>query len=93
MKSLFSVLGIAGLVLVVASGCGDDDLAIDTTPPPSSGDAGSDPAADAGLDAGEELDATVPDIDLDGGVIVDADIVVPLDADIADADVDAGDAQ
>ena len=91
MKSLFSVLGIAGLVLVVASGCGDDDLT-DTTPEPP-GDAGSNPAADAGLDAGEVLDATVPDIELDGGPIVDADIVVPLDADIVDANVDAADAQ
>ncbi|MET0414382.1 MAG: hypothetical protein ABW217_23930 [Polyangiaceae bacterium] len=90
MKSLFSVLGL--VVLVMASGCGDDDLVVDPPPPPS-GDAGPEPVTDGGLDAGELLDATVPDIEIDAGPIGDAAIEVPLDADIADADVDAGDAQ
>jgi hypothetical protein len=85
MKSLFSVLGLVGFVLVMASGCGDDDIVIDPDPPPS-GDAGPDAAPGAGLDAGEILDADAPDSG-------DADSEVPADADVADADVDAGDAQ
>jgi hypothetical protein len=93
MKSLFSVLGLVGFVLVMASGCGDDDIVIDPDPPPA-GDAGPEPTLDAGsLDAGEILDATVPDIEVDASPIGDAASEVPVDADIADADVDAGDAQ
>jgi hypothetical protein len=90
MKSLFSVIGLVGFVLVMASGCGDDDIVIDPDPPPS-GDAGPGPAPDAGLDAGETLDAEVPDID--ASPIGDAAVEVPGDADVTDADVDAGDAQ
>lgn len=90
MKSFFSVLGLAGVVLMLASGCGDDDL--DITPPPPVGDAGTDPPLDGGSDAGETLDAAPPD----PGPIADAGADATSDAgsvDDGDAAVtDAGDA-
>lgn len=93
MKSLLSVLTIAGFVLVMASGCGDDD--IDTTPmPPPSGDAGTEPTPDAAVDPGEPLDGGAPGETPDASPIGDAATEPPSDAgSIADADTDAGDAQ
>lgn len=94
MKSLFSVLGIVGLVLAVASGCSDDDFVVDPVPPPS-GDAGSEPTADAGADAGELLDADTPGTVPDASPVGDAEAPdAESDAGpVSDADVDAGDAQ
>jgi hypothetical protein len=94
MKSLLSVLGMVGCVLVMTTGCGDDD--IPATPGPPMGNAGSGATLDGGADAGE-LDASaepVPVADAAADAASDASIAADADVDVdaGDADVDAGDA-